>query len=285
MKQGSSTVIGLLTFLLVATFGAAAYFVSRAYSAQNAQAKAFQLVENQREKTTELEQIVKRLESEWRIAATESENAVEQVKQLRGLVDDQDQEIEYLIDNLQTVSNQLVAAATVEANLNHRLAQLDLEKKEAVELAASLRDQLKALENEFENVKNQIPLIVPVDPPHIIVGKNSPKDGKVSQEKLEAKNHNRSLVPQANPPSPQPLIAEGISGTVREVNAKFGFAILDVGAPNGVKPGDKFSVSRGNEHVGKLRVRKLHSGLSVCDIIAEETSGVILQGDQVKQLR
>ena len=76
-----------------------------------------------------------------------------------------------------------------------------------------------------------------------------------------------------------------ISGTVREVNAKFGFVILDVGAPNGVKPGDLFSVSRANEHVGRLRVRNLHSGLSVCDIITEETSRAILQGDQVKQFK
>ena len=284
MKKGSSTVIGLLTFLLLATFGAAAYFVSRAYAAQNAQAIAVQLVEEQREKTTELEQAVKRLESEWRLAATESENAIMQMEQLRGLVDDQDQEIEYLVDNLQTVSNQLVATVAVEANLNQRLVQLDMEKKEAVEAAASLRDQLKALEVEFDIVKNKKSPVISIDPPLTTVVGIIPNEGQVSQKELETTKHKRAASLLTDPADVQPVTVAGISGTVREVNAKFGFVILDVGAPNGVKPGDLFSVSRANEHVGRLRVRKLHSGLSVCNIIAEETSRAILQGDQVKQL-
>ena len=92
-RQGNTTVIGLLTFLLLATFGAAAYFVSRAYAAQNSKAIAVKLIEKQRQKTSKLEQIVKRLESEWQVAAAESKNAILQLDQLHSLINDQNQEI------------------------------------------------------------------------------------------------------------------------------------------------------------------------------------------------
>ena len=95
MKQGVSTVIGLLTFLLLATFGAAAYFVSQAYSAQKGQVAAVRFAEKQKEKLSELEINLKRLEAEWQIAATESDNAMAQLEQFRGLIEDQDKRIAF----------------------------------------------------------------------------------------------------------------------------------------------------------------------------------------------
>ena len=281
MKQGISTVNGLLAILLLTTFIAAAYFVSEAYTAQIGRAAAVQFAEEQKEKTAELEQVVGRLEAEWRIAAVASDNAVAQLEQFRGLIEDQDREIEYLLGNLQSLSNQLSAAVAVEDTLNHRLAQLDVEKRGAMDAAAGLRDKLSALEKEFEVLKNKKPVAVP--PPAIVAGLTS---GEV-QARLEelALIKKEKPAPSLSSTPAKPVVVSGVSGTVREVNAKFGFVVLDLGAPNGVKPGDLFSVSRAKKQVGQLRVRKLHSGLSVCDIITEKTSEAILRGDQVQQLK
>lgn len=285
MKQGISTVIGLLTFLLLATFGAAAYFVSQAYSAQKGLAVAVQFAEKQKEKLSELDRDIKRLEAEWQIAATESDNAMAQLEQFRGLIEDQDKEIEYLLENLQTVSNQLNSAAAAEQNLNQRIIQLDKEKRAAIEAATGFRDQLTALEKEFETVKNKKKIDdTPVAPPAAFGGLAADQV-QARLKELEMLKAKKPVTPVVSPIVTQPTPVADISGTVREVNAKFGFAILDLGAPNGVKLGDEFAVSRANEPVGRLRVRKLHSGLSICDIISDKTSRAVLPGDRVEQIK
>jgi hypothetical protein len=281
MKRGFSTVNGLLAFLLLSTFIAAAYFVSKAYTAQIGRAAAVQFAEEQMEKTTELEQVVGRLEAEWKVAAAASDNAVAQLEQFRGLIEDQDREIEYLLGNLQSLSNQLSAAVAVEDNLNHRLAQLDVEKRSAIDAAAGLRDKLSALEKEFEVLKNKEPAGAPSP---VIVAGLTPDEVQAHLEELALIKEEKAT-PSLSPKPTEPLAVTGVSGTVREVNAKFGFVVLDLGAPNGVKPGDLFAVHRAKKQVGRLRVRKLHSGLSVCDIITEQTPEAILRGDQVQQLK
>jgi arsenate reductase-like glutaredoxin family protein len=287
MKQnGSTTVIGLLAFLLLTTFGAAAYFVSRAYAAQNNQAIAVRLIGKQKQKTIELEQIVKRLELEWKVAATESDNAMAQLDQLQGLINDQNQEIDYLLDNLQSVSNQLAAAVAVEANLNQRLVQLDKEKNDAVEVAAGLADQLKALEKEFEASKVSTPRVVATNSSPPTVAGLPLREVELRLKELEEIKKTKeavSILPntQDNAPSAISLV----TGTVRKVDTKFGFVVLDLGAPDGVRPGDFFSVTRAGEPVGQVCVRKMLSGLPICDIIADKTVTAILQGDQVRQLK
>ena len=285
-RQGNATVIGLLTFLLLATFGAAAYFVSRAYIAQNNQALAVKSITKQKQKTTELEQFVRRLESEWRIAAEESGNAMAQLDQLQGLIQNQNQEIDYLLDNLQSVSNQLAAAIADEANLNRRLLQLDKEKNDAVEMAAGLADQLKALEKEFESSNNLPPVVIATNSSPPTVAGLPLGEVELRLKELEAIKKKNGVVPvEPDSLKKASLGASLVTGAVRKVDAKFGFVVLDVGASDGVKAGDVFSVTRVNEPVGQLRVRKMLSGLPICDIIADKTTKTILQGDQVRQLK
>jgi len=285
-RRGNATVIGLLTFLLLATFGAAAYFVSRAYIAQNNQLLAVELISKQKQKTAELEKMVRRLESEWQVAADESENAMAQLDQLQGLIQNQNQEIDYLLDNLQSISNQLAAAVAVEVNLNRRLVQLDKEKNDAVEMAAGLADQLKALEKEFESAKNLPPVVITTNTNPSTVAGLPLGEVELRLKELEAiKKKNSRISVEPDPEEKPPLNSSLVTGAVRKVDAKFGFVVLDVGAPDGVKAGDVFSVMRGDEHVGQLRVRKMLSGLPICDIIADKTIKTILQGDQVQQLK
>ncbi|MBL67893.1 MAG: hypothetical protein CMO74_05500 [Verrucomicrobiales bacterium] len=279
MKQGTSTVIGLLTFLLLATFGAAAYFVSQAYSAQKGRSAAIQKAEGFRKNAAELEATVTQLETEWQDAVAQADSAITQLEQFRGLAEEQDKEIEYLMSNLHSVSNQLAAAAAVEQNLNQSLVQVNQEKLTAIETVAELRDKLDALEKEFKTLKDSKPAVLPVVPVPGVAG--------LSQEEVvarleELKNLKAKLA--AAPPAATPG-NEGVSGRVREVNVEFGFVILDIGAPDGLKVGDRLSVSRASEPVGQLRVRKLHSGLSVCDILTEKTAHAIQLGDRVDLLK
>ena len=281
MKQGANTVIGLLTFLLLATFGAAAYFVSKAYSAQKSQIMTARLFDEQKIKaaeqntiTVELKRVVSQLQLECQSAVTRSQNAMGQLDQFRGLIDDQGEEIEYLLGNLQSMSNQLAAAVVVENNLNRRLGQLDKEKREAIEVAAGLRDKLSALEKEFDLARAaDAEVVPPMKSPESVAGLPL-VEVKARLKELESLKAGNA----AGPTTPA-------SGTVRGISPEFGFVILDIGAPDEVKPGDEFIVSRGIERLGRLRVRKLHSGLCICDVIEDHATLTIAMGDQVKQVK
>jgi len=185
------------------------------------------------------------------------------------------------LDNLQSISNQLNAAVAVEEGLKRRLLQVDKEKSDAIEAAAGMADQLQALEKEFEAAKNYEQTAVTSNAP------SAPVPALGSNEEQRGLKNITDLTVPASPKQPvlQAEQLSSVSGTVREVNAKFGFVVLDVGIHNGVKPGDLFSVLRDNMPVGQLRVRKLHSGLPVCDIIADMTTMTILQGDKVHRLK
>jgi len=73
-----------------------------------------------------------------------------------------------------------------------------------------------------------------------------------------------------------------LEGKVMAMNGKEQFVIVDLGATNGVKPGDKFEVfSKGNK-IATLAVIETRKDISACDIVESSPASAIKEGDSVK---
>jgi chromosome segregation ATPase len=73
-----------------------------------------------------------------------------------------------------------------------------------------------------------------------------------------------------------------LEGKVMAVNGKEQFVIVDLGATNGVKPGDKFEVYNKGNKIATLSVIETRKDISACDIIESSPSASIKEGDMAK---
>ena len=80
---------------------------------------------------------------------------------------------------------------------------------------------------------------------------------------------------KCNPPPPP------ITGTIRNVDPKFGFVTIDIGATKGVKAAGLMTVTRNGKFVGQIKVRIVQPSLSIADVVKDMTKEELKEGDVV----
>ena len=76
-------------------------------------------------------------------------------------------------------------------------------------------------------------------------------------------------------------MVQGISGTIRNVDPKYGFVTIDIGAAKGVKAAGLMSVTRNGKFVGQIKVRTVQPSLSIADVVKDMTKEELKEGDVV----
>ena len=76
-------------------------------------------------------------------------------------------------------------------------------------------------------------------------------------------------------------MVDGVSGTIRNVDPKYGFVTIDIGAAKGVKTAGLMSVTRNGKFVGQIKVRTVQPSLSIADIVKGMTKEELKEGDVV----
>ena len=295
MKQGT-TLIGLVSLIMLATFGAAAYFVKSAYDAERGQAQLQTVLIETKDAVLDLREKVELLEKDRLAALDAVAGANAQADQLAARLREYETSLHAAQTDLRRATNQLATEATIQQSLNQKIAEMDAAKRAAEKQVADYRTQLETLSKQFPagattNATKENPFVgaylaLNLSPDEI-------RQRLAELEKLRAAQPVKPPSPAAtaNPP-PAPAVAPGsvpaanvATGQIRALNAEFGFVILDVGAPQGVKVDDEFNIMRGAEKIGRLRVKRLYEGLSVCDILNDQTVAAFRIGDRVEQAK
>lgn len=73
----------------------------------------------------------------------------------------------------------------------------------------------------------------------------------------------------------------GVSGIIRNVDPKFGFVTIDIGASKGAKAAALMTVTRNGQFVGQIKVRSVTPSLSICDVVKDMTKVELKEGDVV----
>jgi len=208
-------------------------------------------------------------------------------------------------ENLQAQVDQLSdAKARLETRLSSTEKELDLERKNRLELDA----RLTALDNHYSELKRDYARLAARNEQlakELAEAKKTAEEAVAAKEEAIDKMREAQMTAEAATTRlretakelkqvrddlaryralyPEPggkFTPADIYGKVEKVDPKFGLVVLSVGEDDGVKPGMEFTVYRGDGYVGKVIVTEVDRELSVARV-DKAVSEEVKVGDNV----
>jgi septal ring factor EnvC (AmiA/AmiB activator) len=160
-------------------------------------------------------------------------------------------------------------------DLEGRLSQAQTAAKDAAAKLKDLESQKTDLENKVKDLeaKAQAP-----------AGGEGVELGKIVVGPEGAAQSAAVAAPQtAGTEQPAQGVKAALEGKILVVNKEYNFAVMNLGVKSGIKVGDIFSVLRGNEYIGDLKVEKVHDSMSAAGFVPPDVKDKINEGDRVVQ--
>ncbi len=102
---------------------------------------------------------------------------------------------------------------------------------------------------------------------------------------LEKVSVSGAAVPAAGTVQPAMAVSSAVTdGQVVVVNREYDFIVMNLGRTHGLAVGQEFSIVRGDEVLGHVKVEKIYDELSAAAILPNSKKDSIREGDQVKAL-
>jgi len=309
MKQGTTTLIGLLSALLLAALAAATFYLK---TGRDFQVKADQLQDalaENKELVTGLEKKVSGLETDYQEVLGLAREAEYEAAQLGDRLQEYDLDLQQLRGQLTVATNELQQARLVEQRLQQTLVKLNADKQKSEEETATLKSRVvELLKEKDELLKNNPGGIGNTKLLEYQKLGSSPAEIRNALAELKAFREQLATKPsQPVPPTPKPVTpsvtptvppvaplspttiqppkGKPVAGKIKSIVPKFGSILLDVGMAHGVRIGDVFHVRRKGQIIGHLRTRALPDGIAICDIVPNTTTMPLMIGDQVELIR
>lgn len=166
---------------------------------------------------------------------------------------------------------------TLKTDLEKKLSsvQKDTEKiqvqlKDLSSKKTELEKKIKDLEAQAKEAQDQgVELgTVIVTPETSVVAPTPP--AKPAAEKQAA----------AKPAAKQPAKSAS-EGKVLVINKDYNFAVIDLGAKDGIEIGNTFSVFHNNKNIGEVKVEKVHESMAAAGFVSQDIKDKISEGDKV----
>ena len=184
---------------------------------------------------------------------TAKEQAVGQIEQLRGEIEQQKRlrvELEGRLsqaqDNLKKINSQLESLESKRTELEGKIKDLET-KTEGIELGK------------------------------IVVNSETPQAPVEQMTEPVPPTQQAPVAPTVVQRRP----VAGIEGKVLVVNEEYNFVVINLGSKDGISVNDVFVVSRDNAQVGEIKVEKVHDAMSAAGFSSKDLKGKIREGDKV----
>lgn len=179
-------------------------------------------------------------------------------------------------ENIGKLSNLLDEEKSARLKALAKLDQLSLDLQEQKSLRSDLENKLNKSEEDSRKTQEQM----------VELGsRKSELEAKIRG--LEAKTKGIELgnitVQPAADNNQRSVSAGGLEGSVSVVNRDYNFAVINLGAKDGLKSGELFSVYNGNKYIGDLKVEKVHDAMSAAGFTSGGIREKISEGDKVVQ--
>lgn len=167
---------------------------------------------------------------------------------------------------------------TLRGDLEKKLstAQKDTEKiqvqlKDLSSKKTDLEKKIKDLEAQAKAAQDQgveLGTVIVTPETSVVV---STQSGKPAAEKQAA---------VAKPAGKQP-VKSASEGKVLVINKDYNFAVIDLGAKDGIELGNIFTVFHNNKNIGEVKVEKVHDSMAAAGFVSPDTKDKISEGDKV----
>jgi peptidoglycan hydrolase CwlO-like protein len=226
-------------------------------------AAGFYLFQKERLKNIELQQRIEDLTLEKKRIEAELKGSRQSISELQTRLQEAKSKIEALNNDLQQEKiAKLEAQERIEA-LNAELNQqeairADLEKKltDAGDEIRKAQSRLKELDSEKIALESRLKEL----------------EIKSQQQRVEL----GTIV--VSPEKPATL-----EGKVLVVNKDYNFVVINLGSKDGVSLGDAFSIYQDDQHIGEVKVEKVHEAMSAAGFVSDDIKDKVKEGDKVVQ--
>ena len=199
------------------------------------------------------------IERQWR-------DAKYQVEYLTQELENKDLSYQNMLQETDDLKGILKEKEAAENDLRQRLTQTQSRIKDLEEQISQLESEKTLLTNEITNLEEE-KSSQSVELGEIVVG---------SQPTQTAPS-----IATSSPPQIQKPYITVDEGQVLVVNKKYNFAVIDLGMREGVKFNDTFSVYRGDNYIGDIRVEKVHESMSAAAFLTPGVKDKIRERDRV----
>jgi len=153
------------------------------------------------------------------------------------------------------LEKRLIDSDKIVKDMETRLREMEAQLKDLGLKKVALEDKVKGLEQITSNVELG-KIVVSPEPAAVAASPATFSSASVSAVKLE--------------------------GKVLVVNKDYNFAVISLGAKDGVAMGSKFTVSHNNKKIGDLQIEKIHDSMSAAGFTSPEIKEKIAEGDKVE---
>ncbi|MCM8797268.1 MAG: hypothetical protein NC923_05270 [Candidatus Omnitrophica bacterium] len=275
MEEKARALIVLLTGLIIAAVGiggAGFYFLQKEH------AKNVELVAKLDEITTKL-----------RLTDSMLEDSKKTIVDLQKKLSDATQNIDKLNAELQQEKSMrqetLAKLDTLNTELQqHKNLREELEKKlaDAQESAKNTQTQLQELQAKKAELEKKVSELETktknIELGNIVVSTESPVPTETKSKKTGA---DKVKPEEKKAKSSPPPVSGDIEGKVLVVNKEYDFVVINIGAQDGLRLGDQFSVFHDNEYVGDIKVEKLQDNMAAAGFLSPDLKSAVNEGDRV----
>ncbi len=211
-----------------------------------------------------------------KVISTLEEKIKDSVTQINTLTDEINKEKaskEDALSGMEELRQEIEEQKTLKLELESKLSQ-------AQDAVKTMQGKLSALESDKKDLSLKLKDLeektAGVELGKIVV---SPEPDKATT----AKGKKKAPAAKASKEAPITPIASGkvLEGKVLVVNKEYNFVVINMGSKDGVSLGQVFTISRGNNILGDVKVEKLHDSMAAAGFITEDTKNKVREGDKV----
>jgi len=211
-----------------------------------------------------------------KVISTLEEKIKDSVTQINTLTDEINKEKaskEDALSGMEELRQEIEEQKTLKLELESKLSQ-------AQDAVKTMQGKLSALESDKKDLalklKDLEEKTAGVELGKIVV---SPEPDKATTARGKKKAPAAKAVKEA----PIAPVASGkvLEGKVLVVNKEYNFVVINMGSKDGVSLGQVFTISRGNNVLGDVKVEKLHDSMAAAGFITEDTKNKVREGDKV----
>lgn len=264
--RGSAAVFIILILACLALAGGLYYLFQRE------QAKSASLQRELEALTAEKGRIEAQLDETQKKAAALEEQLDSNNAQLANLRQDADKE-------RNAKEEALAQAAKLQADLEKEKSErLELENKlsQLQKDTKSMKGRLEQLEARRTELEDKLKELEAKNPASVELG-----EIVVNTENAPLTTQNTSIQYSSGEDKLKVNPTGPLEGKVLVVNKDYSFAVIDLGAKNGVKVGDVFSVYHDNKNIGDIKIEKIHDSMSAAGFVAAGLKNKISENDKV----
>ena len=243
----------------------------------------FFLLQKEKLKTVELEEKLVELNKKQVFTEEELTKSKQLITTLQKRLDESKNQIQALTADLELQKKDSQESRSKMDRLNIDLAEQqklrkDLEDKFdlAQEDLRKAMDKIEALDSEKEALETKVKELEAktqeVELGKIVVSPEVSEPG--------VKHYEVPVVSAKAAREPQSL---GLQGKVLVVNKDYNFAVINLGAKDGVDIGDEFSIFDDSAYIGDIKVEKVHDSMAAAGFLSANMKDNIREGNKVTQ--